>query len=419
MIHCVGFPEMTSAQNKDFRIRILSQQSDETLLALLDTVGVDAHARCILLPKMKHINIQLQDITCQVANIIKQEMLALGGDAAVARGTVACSIPATDVILMGTEKQIRAFVERIKQQPFGLKFLSAMLEDVLEKYRRTNFVLDTNRRKIELGQRTHIMGVVNVTPDSFSDGGQFLSAQAAIERALALEEEGADFIDIGGESSRPGSDFISAAEELKRIIPVISGLQGRLHIPISVDTVKAEVAKETVAAGAEIINDISAMTFDPDMAAVVSESQAAVVLMHMKGIPKTMQAGPIKYKDLMSDIIEHLSKQIAYARTRDIGMNKIIVDPGIGFGKRVEDNLSIIRYLSELRILGVPILVGVSRKSFIGAVTKVDVPAERIEGNAAAMTAAIMNGSQIVRVHDVAATRKIVDMTDAILHGLA
>ena len=409
---------MISGQNIDFRIRILSQQSDEALLALLDGVGVDIYARDILLPKMKHMNIQLQGIACQVANIMKQEMLALGGDAAVARGTVACSIPATDVVLMGTEKQIRAFAERIKQQPFGLKFLSAKLEDLLANYRRTNFVLHTNRRKIELGRRTHIMGVVNVTPDSFSDGGQFLSAQAAIDRALALEEEGADFIDIGGESSRPGSDFIPAAEELKRIIPVIEGLQGRLNIPISVDTVKANVAQEAVAAGAEIINDISAMTFDPDMGVVVSKSQAAVILMHMKGVPKTMQTEPITYEDLMTDIIEHLSKQITYARTQGIPMDKIVVDPGIGFGKRVEDNLSIIRHLSELKILGMPILVGVSRKSFIGAVTQVDIPAERIEGNAAAITATILNGCRIVRVHDVAATQKIVAMTDAILCGI-
>jgi len=408
---------MIFEQNTHSRIRILSQQTDETLLALLDTVGVDVYARDILLPKMKHINIQLPGIACPVANIMKQEMLAQGGDAAVARGTVACSIPATDVVLMGTEKQIRAFAERIKQQPFGLKFFSAQLEELLTNYRRTHFVLETDRRKIELGQRTRIMGVVNVTPDSFSDGGQFLSAQAAIDRASALEEEGADFIDIGGESSRPGSDFIPAADELKRIIPVIEGLQGRLNIPISVDTVKADVAKEAVAAGAEIINDISAMTFDPNMGVVASKSGAVVILMHMKGVPKSMQTGPIIYEDLMTDIIEHLTKQITYARTQGIRTNKIIVDPGIGFGKKVEDNLSIIRHLSELKILGMPIMVGVSRKSFIGTVTKMDVPAERTEGNAAAVTATVLNGCRIVRVHDVAATKKIVAMADAILHG--
>jgi len=234
---------------------------------------------------------------------------------------------------------------------------------------------------------------------------------------LAMQDEGADFIDIGGESSRPGSDFISATDELKRILPVLEGLQGRLRIPISVDTVKAEVAKQAIAAGAEIINDISAMTFDPVMISVISETKVAVVLMHMKGIPKTMQTGAITYKDLMSDIINHLSEQIAKAHAHGIGMDKIVVDPGICFGKRIEDNLSIIRHLSELKIFGMPILVGVSRKSFIGAVTKVDMPVERIEGNAAAITATILNGSQIVRVHDVAGTRKIAAMTDAILHG--
>lgn len=406
---------MISSKDRDFRVRILSQARNEEFIGLLKAVGVDAYARDLLIPKMRHLNILLQAIECRMANIIKQEMLSLGGDAAVARGTVACSITATDVVLMGTEKQIRAFVDRIKQQPFGLKFLSAKLEGLLANYRQTDFVLCTNRRKIELGHKTHIMGVVNVTPDSFSDGGQYLSAQAAVDRALAMEAEGADIIDIGGESSRPGSEFISAEEELKRIIPVIKELQGQLRIPISVDTLKAEVAEAAIAAGVEIINDISAMTFDPGMADVVAESKAAVVLMHMKGLPKTMQEGPIAYKDLMGDIIGHLSEQIKSAHVHGIGSDKIVVDPGVGFGKTLQDNLSIIRHLSELKIFGLPILVGVSRKSFVGAITKVEIPAERIEGNAAAITASIMNGSHIVRVHDVVGTRKIVAMTDAIL----
>jgi dihydropteroate synthase len=404
-------------EDKDFLIRILSQGNSEEFLGLLKAVDVDPYAGDILLPKMKHLNILLQDIECRVANIIKQEMLSLGGDAAVARGTVSCSIPATDIVLMGTEKQIRAFADHIKQQPFGLKYLSVKLEGLLANYQRTELVLYTNKRKITLGKRTHIMGVVNVTPDSFSDGGKYLSVQAAIDRALELESEGADFVDIGGESSRPGSEFISATEELKRIIPVIKGLQGKLNIPISVDTLKAEVAEKAIVAGAEIINDISAMTFDQRMAYVISDSKAAVVLMHMKGIPKTMQEGAISYADLMGDIVRHLSEQIEIAYSHGIGSEKIVVDPGVGFGKRVQDNLAIIRNLSELKIFGLPILTGVSRKSFIGYITNVGPPAERLEGTAAAITASILKGSHIVRVHDVASARKIIAMADAIAQG--
>lgn len=317
---------MTSSKDKEFSIRILSQATNDEFLGLLKMVDVDPYARDILLPKMKHLNILLQNIECRVANIIKQEMLSLGGDAAVARGTVACSIPATDVILMGTEKQIRAFADHIKSQPFGLKSLSVKLDGLLANYQLTNPVLYTNKRMIELGKRTHIMGVVNVTPDSFSDGGKYLSSPAAIDRALALEAEGADIIDIGGESSRPGSEFISAAEELKRIIPVIKGLQGKLNVPLSVDTLKADVAEEAIAAGAEIINDISAMTFDKRMASVISQSNVAVVIMHMKGIPKTMQEGPITYADLMGDIIQYLSEQIKNSLSQGIQSQKIIVD---------------------------------------------------------------------------------------------
>ena len=408
---------MTSSKDKEFSIRILSQATNDEFLGLLKMVDVDPYARDILLPKMKHLNILLQNIECRVANIIKQEMLSLGGDAAVARGTVACSIPATDVILMGTEKQIRAFADHIKSQPFGLKSLSVKLDGLLANYQLTNPVLYTNKRMIELGKRTHIMGVVNVTPDSFSDGGKYLSSPAAIDRALALEAEGADIIDIGGESSRPGSEFISAAEELKRIIPVIKGLQGKLNVPLSVDTLKADVAEEAIAAGAEIINDISAMTFDKRMASVISQSNVAVVIMHMKGIPKTMQEGPITYADLMGDIIQYLSEQIKNSLSQGIQSQKIIVDPGVGFGKTVQDNLCIIRNLFALKVFGMPILTGVSRKSFIGSITNVGTPAERIEGTAGAVTASVLNGSHIVRVHDVGSTKKIIAIADAIIRG--
>jgi len=408
---------MSNSGDKDFQIRFLPQISGEESRRVLAAVKVDPYARDILLPKMKHLNILLRDIECKVANIIKQKMLSLGADAAVARGTVSCSIPATDVILMGTEKQIRSFADQIKAQPFGLKYLAEKLECILTAYQAEDLVLCTNQREIPFGKRTHIMGVVNVTPDSFSDGGKYLSTQAAIDRALELESEGADILDIGGESSRPGSDFVSAEEEMNRIVPVIKGLHGRVHVPISVDTLKADVAKAAIRAGAEIINDISAMTFDPQMASVIAANQAAVVLMHMKGIPKTMQEGPIIYEDVVGEIIAYLTVQIKNARFEGIRVESIVVDPGIGFGKTIRDNLAILRNLSELRIFGRPILTGVSRKSFIGTLTHVEDPAERIDGTAAAITASILTGSHIVRVHDVERTKKIISIADAIARG--
>jgi len=408
---------MGNSQKRDFQIRLLPQISEDQSLRILESVKVDPYARDILLPKMKHLNILIRDVECRVANIIKQEMLALGADAAVARETVSCSIDVTDVILMGTEKQVRSFGDRIQAQPFGLKYLSEKLERILTACKATDYVLCTNRREIHFGKRTQIMGVVNVTPDSFSDGGKYLSTQAAIDRALELESEGADILDIGGESSRPGSDFVSTEEELKRIIPVIRGLHGKVLIPISVDTLKADVAEAAIREGAEIINDISAMTFDPKMTSVIEENQAAVVLMHMKGIPKTMQEGSIVYRDLMGEIVAHLEAQIKNARLSGIREESIIVDPGIGFGKTVRDNLAILRNLSELKIFGRPILTGVSRKSFIGTLTHVENPAERTEGTAAAVTASILNGSHIIRVHDVERTKKLVSIVDAIVQG--
>jgi dihydropteroate synthase len=368
----------------------------------------------ILAPKMRHLNILIKDVTCKTANIIKQVMLSVGGDAAVARGSVACAVPSTDVILMGTEKQIRKFLLHLKPQPFGLSDLSKQLEELLSAYARPASVLLTNRREIILSERTLVMGIINVTPDSFSDGGCYYDPQMAIDRAMELEAEGADLLDIGGESSRPGSDFISVQEELNRVIPVLKAIAGKIHIPISVDTLKAQVAEAVIGEGAEIINDISALTFDSRMASVISARQAAVILMHMQGLPKTMQTNPIVYDDLMGQIIEHLHGQIAMAQLQGIRADAIVVDPGIGFGKTVTHNLRILHSLTELRVLGKPIMTGVSRKSFIGALTQTPDPMARQDGTAAAITASILNGTHIVRVHDVAAARKIAMIAEAI-----
>jgi dihydropteroate synthase len=343
-------------------------------------------------------------------------MLSLGGDAAVARDTVSCRLEATDVVLMGTLKQIRRFQRRIKAQPFGLKHLSDQLDAILLNHETEHLVLSTSQRDITFAKKTVLMGILNVTPDSFTDGGKYLQADAAIERALEMVAEGADIIDVGGESSRPEARPISAEEELKRVIPVIEGIRGRVNVPVSVDTVKASVAQRAVEAGAEIINDISAMTGDPQMAAVVAETKAAVVLMHMKGVPETMQKNTPVYHDLLGEITDYLSGRMQEALSCGIQKEKIVVDPGIGFGKTIDHNLGIIRYLSELKIWGRPVLIGVSRKAFIGALTETKTD-ERKEGTMAAMVMAIMNGAHMVRVHDVYEMKKAVTMADAIVYG--
>jgi dihydropteroate synthase len=271
----------------------------------------------------------------------------------------------------------------------------------------------TSRREIAVGERTLIMGVINTTPDSFSDDGLYESPEKAIEEGIRMAEEGADILDIGGESSRPGSDPVTLEEELKRVIPVVRGLSAKLSLPISVDTMKADVARKALDEGAEIINDISSMQNDPGMAKTISDYRAAIVLMHMRGTPKVMQKGNLSYRSVPGDMIAFLKERIEKAQSAGINQNRIIVDPGIGFGKTPTDNMRLIRYLEDFKMLGMPILVGVSRKSFIGHITG-GSPQERIEGTAAALTAAILNGAHIIRVHDVRFMKKVVMMADAI-----
>lgn len=394
-------------------LRDLQVNSPSAALAVLDEIKVDACGIEAMLPKMGHLNIRIEGVSCRAANIIKQEMLAVGGDAAVARGTVACSIPATDVILMGTPKQLRKFAEKITRQPFGLALLAVSVARFLENINNQSLVLKTARRDIALGDRTLIMGIVNVTPDSFSDGGRYLATDQAIAHALRLVDEGADILDFGGESSRPGALPVSPEEELARLIPVMEAVAKRVDTPLSVDTTKAAVARAALDAGAEIVNDISSMRFDDKMPAVIAGKGAAVVLMHMRGTPRDMQAGDLNYASLWGEILRFLEKRIAAAQRDGIGERQIVVDPGLGFGKSAEDNLKIIRELRECRVLGVPVLVGPSRKAFIGRITG-GTPAERTEGTAAAVTAAIMNGADIVRVHDVGIMKKVAAVADAV-----
>lgn len=257
------------------------------------------------------------------------------------------------------------------------------------------------------------MGIINVTPDSFSDGGLFFDPDRAIEYGLKLESEGADIIDIGGESTRPGSLPVSAEDEIKRVIPVIKGLSAHVKIPISIDTYKSKVAELAVKAGALIINDVSALRFDQNMINVAKEYNTPVVLMHILGTPHDMQRNPV-YRDVVHEVYDFLKERIEYAEKYGMKRDNIILDPGIGFGKRLKDNLSLIKHLDVFSSLRCPVLIGPSRKSFIGEI--LDVPVEeRGYGTAAVTALAITRGANIIRVHDVKAMKQVAKMTDAIM----
>lgn len=286
---------------------------------------------------------------------------------------------------------------------------------------RTDFVYRFGRRTYDLSARTYVMGVLNVTPDSFSDGGLYLDPERAVEHALKMVEDGADFIDVGGESTRPrgksygnGAEPVDAEEELLRVLPVIRRLAAESDIPISIDTYKSAVAREACAAGASVVNDISSFHSDPGMPGAVASAGATAILMHMRGTPQTMQAEPA-YADLFGEISSFLAE--ALARGKEAGVHQMFVDPGIGFGKTVEHNLRLLKGISEFRDLGYPLLVGPSRKSFIGAVLGLPVE-ERVEGTIAAAVAAAMAGAHVVRVHDVREVVRALKVSDAIRKSL-
>lgn len=286
-------------------------------------------------------------------------------------------------------------------------------------FHRTRFRLRLRSRTLILGERTLVMGILNITPDSFSDGGKYLDSEAAIARALQIEENGADLIDIGGESTRPGAAPITSEEELGRILPVIQVLSGKLRIPISVDTRRAEVGEAAVEAGAEILNDVSGLRTDPRLGEVARRARAPLILMHMRGAPRTMQRGPFA-RDVIRDVTTGLREAVARARRAGLAKTQLLVDPGIGFGKKFEQNFEILARLPEFARLGFPIVVGTSRKAFLGKALAEPggssvPPGERLLGTAATVTASILGGAHIVRVHDVAEMVRVARLADHVL----
>ncbi len=370
-------------------------------------IGVDANSIPYLASKALFIVMKIENISAYAANIIKHEMIAKGGDAAVNRGVFDCSIKESDVLLMGTYSQYGRLI-------YKLSAYRGVFTEIADEIQRVIKVLDIGKPKyfecgkykLPIGEKTYVMGILNVTPDSFSDGGKYTNLDKAIKRAIDMVENGADIIDVGGESTRPGYQPVDPFDEISRVVPVIEKLTKEINVPISVDTSKAIVAEKAIMAGACIINDIWGMQKDENMAEVVSKTGAGVIIMH--------NSDSTEYTDLMGDIIGFLKKSIKMAENAGVRRESIAVDPGIGFGKTLEHNLEVMRRLKELDSLNTPVLIGTSRKSLIGNILELPVN-ERLEGTAATVTLGIANGADIIRVHDVKEMVRVARMTDAMV----
>jgi len=321
---------------------------------------------------------------------------------------------AHEIMVTGTPNQMRRLCRLLAEDQRIPPGLTGKIDSLLDNYLRSDYKINCRGKDLDLSRRTHIMGILNVTPDSFSDGGRHTDAARALTHAREMAAAGADIIDIGGESTRPGAAPVAEEEELRRIIPLIERLSAELAVPISVDTYKSSVAKKAIEAGAGIVNDISGLRFSPDMANVVADSGAAVVIMHIKGTPRDMQLNPV-YDDVVGEVMDYLEEGIEIAARAGVDREKIFIDPGIGFGKALEHNLALLDQLEQFQALGRPIVLGTSRKKFIGTVLDIPAPEQRVDGTAATVAIGIERGARVVRVHDVARMAQVAKMTDAIL----
>ncbi|MFQ6061099.1 MAG: dihydropteroate synthase, partial [Thermoplasmata archaeon] len=370
-----------------YNARVLALRSKEDIEREIERIGSTVSGIKIMSKKADLHLIKIEGVGTREANVLKQEMLAVGGDAATGKGALDFSVEKSDVLLIGNATQYQILLAKLKMQPFECERIATEVEEVLANYEKDDFVLELPRKSIPM-DRTLVMGVLNVTPDSFSDGGKYFELEDAINHGEEMAGQGADIIDIGGESTRPYSDPVPVEEELMRVRPVVEELAKRVDVPISIDTRRPKVAREIVEVGAQMVNDVSGLR-DEEMISTIADLNVPVVIMHMLGTPKTMQERP-RYEDVMGEICSYLRNQVDSAVRGGIEREKIIVDPGIGFGKTVEHNLEIIRRLGELRSLGLPIMIGTSRKSFRGKILDLDV-GERLEGSLAALVSSILN----------------------------
>ena len=411
-----------------FNVRVLELDAWDELRSEMERIGPNAQGVEIMLPKGLFRVVKLEEVGFAAANIIKQEMLSKGGEAVIRSDIYLGEEKASDILLMGTRRHYDRLIEKLRLQPLkSLQFLAQELEGALSAYDgRERGSLEIGGKTFVWGARTYVMGIVNLTADSFSGDGLSADVGAAVAQAQRFVAEGADIIDIGGESTRPGAQVVPLEEELRRVLPVIERLSGEIDLPISIDTYKAEVARKAIAAGAGMINDVWGLKADPKLVYVAAEHDVPVVVMHNRRTPQAAMHNAelggryrgVKYKDLMAEVIRELRESIQIALEAGIPREKIIVDPGIGFGKTVQQSLEALRRLAELKVLGCPILLGSSRKSLIGYT--LDLPVEeRLEGTAATVAIGIANGADIVRVHDVLEMVRVSRMTDALVGVLS
>lgn len=388
------------------RVRAINIENQKQAKNEIRLIGADEGGIRRMSPKAVHRVIKVEHVKLPAAIILKEEMLGKGGDAALTRAAGNLKAEDTDVLLMGTVKQFHEVIIKLKMQPFGLPRVAEKLCETLRGLEGCSQPgLNCRGYHLPLGERTLIMGIVNITPDSFSDGGRFFDYDVAVQHAREMVELGADIIDIGGESTRPTAEPVSLEEELRRVLPVLKQLVEELDVPISVDTYKAEVARQALEAGAHIINDVWGLKADPAMAKTVARyDDVPLVMMHnQKGT---------EYVSMMDDILAALQESIELALAAGVKPENLIIDPGVGFGKTTDQNLEVMKRLWEFKTLGFPLLLGTSRKSMIG--NTLNLPAdERIEGTAATVTFGITQGADIVRIHDMKEIVRVVRMTDA------
>uniref|UniRef100_A0A7C4UBN4 Dihydropteroate synthase n=1 Tax=candidate division WOR-3 bacterium TaxID=2052148 RepID=A0A7C4UBN4_UNCW3 len=374
-------------------VRIKRFYRNEDIIRELERIGTDKIIMEHISSKMRFYTFLIEGVSPAIGNIIKQSALSRGTDAGINRLVIKGEPSSSDILIGGTKKEFQYIYEMMKEQPFKIRNIFKEIMETIDF--------------VEKKRRTKIMGILNVTPDSFYDGGRYNDLKAAIDRGIKMKEEGADIIDVGGESSRPGSEPVDEETEKSRVFPVIEALS-KEGITISIDTYKSGVAEGAIKRGAKIVNDISGLRFDKNMIDVVKNNDVDVVIMHMKGTPKNMQENPY-YEDTMKEIIDFLKERIEFAEGSGVNPQRIIIDPGIGFGKRVIDNIKIMKNIFEFNSLRKPILIGASRKSFIGKLTGADVN-ERLPGSLLSVFLSIDAGVEYVRVHDVKETKQVIEL---------
>jgi dihydropteroate synthase len=391
---------------KVFPFEVFSEEHDQ----LMRKLQVSNSGTLIMKDRFRMKSFMISDISTPAANVVKQHVLSLGGEAAVPAYSVNCSNPKADLVFSVREDRLPALLEKFRCQCWKLPEVAEIIEKLITNkppwFSFSSDRLDTARGPL-------IMVILNVTPDSFSDGGKFAKFENAVSHAEKMINDGADIIDIGGESTRPGAAPVEESEEIKRVVPVIKAIREQFpSIAISIDTTKSRVATAALDAGADIVNDISGLTFDHNMPAVAAERKVPVVIMHMKGIPRTMQNNPV-YEDFFVETLEFLNNSIELAISRGVSENNVILDPGIGFGKELSHNIAIIKHLEVFHSFGMPLLAGVSRKSMIAKITGRENPVERTAGTVALNTKLLEKGAAIIRVHDIKEAKDCVAVHNA------